>query len=224
MRYWPVLTQMSAQILFVSGIAGQGTETKSAPAGYPVHQKIENGAIAADYLVRTVFGKGQTYYTDDYLVIEVAIFPDEGREMEVLASNFTLRLNGKREVLFSRPPAMVAASMKYPDYHHPRGLVVAAGPIIVGRPGRVERFPGDPRPQQDRLPGQPRVETKPSGVPPAEIPTAEEVVTGTALKEGAADHSLSGYLYFPYRGKLKSVKSVELLVRNGSDTAVLRLR
>lgn len=48
----------------------------------------------------------------------------------------------------------------------------------------------------------------------------EELVVQTALPEGSRRGPVSGYLYFAYKGKTASIKTLELLY----EDAVLRLR
>ena len=49
---------------------------------------------------------------------------------------------------------------------------------------------------------------------------ADVLVIETALVEGPHHSAISGFLYFPFRGKIGSIKSLELLYRD----AVLKLR
>jgi hypothetical protein len=89
----------------------------------------------------------------------------------------------------------------------------------------VERFPGDRRPTQDRLPAPPRTDTNPTGVQQEEQLPISEVIPRIALPEGAIRTPTSGYLFFPYRGKLKALKSVELVVAvREAPPVILRLQ
>ena len=45
---------------------------------------------------------------------------------------------------------------------------------------------------------------------PEIAPKPEEIVPDLALQGEAIDHPVAGYLYFPYAGKLKALKSIEL--------------
>jgi hypothetical protein len=48
-------------------------------------------------------------------VVEVAFYPDAGSTYRVDTSKFSLRLNGKKEVLFPESPRTVTYTLKYPD-------------------------------------------------------------------------------------------------------------
>jgi hypothetical protein len=206
---------------------GQGTAARQNAAGYPVHSKAGGIGIGAEYMVHS-FGGDQAdrmLLAEDFLVVEVALYPERGSQIEVNARKFTLRLNHRKDVLFPQSPGMVAASIKYPDWRRKPQLTAAGGigdrGIIVGHPPAVARFPGDRR--ADRLPAPPRTDSVDK---PAETVTADpaELVQKVALPEGPAKHPVSGYLFFPYGGKLKSLKSVELVVDLGSEPLVLRLK
>ena len=91
--------------------------------------------------------------------------------------------------------------------------------MILGRPVPVERFPGDPTARRRLPPRAPEPEDR-SGAEKTPEPKAEEVVVETALPEGTQRLPVSGYLYFAYKGK---VKSVELIYDGPEGHAALRL-
>ena len=204
-----------------------GTEPKAVAAEYPAHGMAGNVAIGAEYLVRSFSGRSQTFFARDHLVVEVAVFPASGEGTPVSLGQFTLRIN-KKELIAAQGPEFVAAGFKYPDWEiRPRleGMAGAGnGGVIVGRPEPQERFPGDPTPGRTRLPPRPRApdpdHTGAEAQPPAR---AEDVVIESALPDGEFAAPVSGYLYFPYKGKTKSIRSVDLLYHGTSHTLTLRL-
>lgn len=204
-------------------LQAQGTEPKAAPGDYPARATLDKLAIGAEYLVHSFFGHGQTFFTSDYLVVEVALFPARDETLTVSQGQFTLRINGKKQPILPQAPGFVAASLKYPDWVRRPTLEAAAGTgnagVILGRPERVERFPGDPRPRQTRLPQPPRT-PEAEKEPPV---SADQVVSETALPEREARGPISGYLYFAYKGKTKSIRSLELIYAGPAGTAVLKL-
>jgi hypothetical protein len=217
--------QMAALWLLLAATAcAQGTTPKLKPEDYPVHVRLGELGIAADYLVHSIPGFGRTYVAEAYLVVEVAMFPARGQTAEVKAGGFAMRLNGKKERLSPQAPEFVAASLKYPDWTSGpsatvRGDVGNTG-VILGRPAPTERFPGDPSGR--RLPNPPRApdaENR-SGQDAAPAVTAPEAVLSSALPEGPTRFPVSGCLYFAFKGKLKSIKSLELLY----GEAALKLR
>src|SRR5207244_3227002 len=118
----------------------------------------------------------------------------------------------------------VAASIKYPDWEARPRLEADGGvggyDVILGRPAPSERFPGDPRPRQSRLPPRPRVpdQTSPTGEAKPPDEPIEKIVQRLAFPEGVPTQPVSGYIFFPFRGKTKSIRSLELLYQSNDGT------
>jgi hypothetical protein len=207
-----------------------GSEPKPKATEYPAHAELGDISIGCDYLVRSFFGEGHTYALENYLVVEVAVYPRKGSRAMVNAGNFTLRLNGKKDIRLPQTPGMVAASLKYPDWDHPVSAEATAGAggadVIVGRPQTRERFPGDPFPRRKRLPDPPRAPApeNPSGMERQPEMAPHEIVVRDALPEGETSQTVCGFLYFSHRGSTKKIRSVELLYDGLYGSATLRLR
>jgi hypothetical protein len=205
-----------------------GSEPKAKAADYPVHAAAGTLEIGAEYMVHSFSGRGQTFVTGKYLVVEVALFP-HGKTIGLQQSFFSLRLNGKKQTIAPQAPGFVAASLKYPDWDNQRRLEGYGGMgdtgVILGRPAPAERFPGDPN-ARSRLPNPPRAPEpdQRSGIDKPDQPTADQVALETALPEGSFKTPASGFLYFPYSGKTKSIKSLELRYAGPEGGATLRLR
>jgi len=215
MRALPALA-----LVIASCLCGQ-TEHKDKATDYPVHAVAGKVAIGAEYLIRSIPAGNQTFMTPDYLVVEVAVYPAFAQPVTIDGNTFTLRLN-ERKLLSSISPGFVAASLKYPDWEQHRTTEVSAGVgdanVTLGRPPAVGRFPGDPTARRPRPPRAPGTDEQ-NGVEREEPESAEQVINRTALVEGLASHPVSGFLYFPFKGKIKSLKSVELIYKN-EDTSV----
>jgi hypothetical protein len=208
-------------------MSAQGTAPRKTSGDYPVHMATPGLEIGAEYMVHS-FGATQAdqmLVADDFLVVEVALYPARGSQIEVDTRKFTLRLNNKKEALFAQSAGMVAASMKYPDWQRKPQLTAGGGigdaGVILGQPPPVARFPGDRRAERLPAPPQPGSSDKQAESVPAD---PAELVQKVALPDGHSRHPVSGYLFFPYRGKLKSLKSVELIADVGSEPLVLRLK
>ncbi len=199
------------------------------PNEYAASAKLDDLTLAADYLVRSFGGDGAMYFARDYLVVEVAVLPKKGGGPEISPGHFFLRINGKKPELTAQPANFVAAALKYPDWEQRPELVAQGGvgdrTVIVGRQPQTERFPGDQRPQQQRLPRPPRapdaadrsgVERQPA-VPP------EEFALQQALNAGIVKGPVAGYLYFHWRGNPKKIRKVDLLYKGPAGEATLNL-
>lgn len=204
--------------------AGETTRTADE---YPAKMQVGRVTIAAENLGPSVPTPSGGIFTQEYLTIEVAIFGAvKGQRETFNHQQFALRINGSKVPLRPDSPGTVAASLKYPDWERRSRLEASAGAgdggIILGRPRAVERFPGDRRPAEQRGSGVPlpRVDNPNSRKP--ETATVDELVQNAALPEGDAALPVTGCLYFAFKGKLKSIKKLELLYEGPLGESSLR--
>jgi hypothetical protein len=228
-------------VLTAAGLAGQarepviispppvpgGSEPRANAADYPAHSQAGKLAIGAEYTVHSFSGSGHTFVAEKYLVVEVALYPPPGVEVLVAESRFGLRVNGKKRPLEAQSAFFVAASLKYPDWEQSRSVEGWGGSgdtgVILGRPAPTERWPGDPR---GRIPRPPPRAPKPedrSGIEHTPEKTADQVAVEAALPEGPTRRPVSGFLYFPYSGKTKGIKTLELLYLGPEGETALKL-
>jgi hypothetical protein len=184
-------------------------EVKNAPSDYPVRGSAADFSFGAEYMADSFSAEGQSFTVEDHLIVEIGVFPKG--EANVDLRRFTLRVNGKA-LLLTQTPGMVAASLKYPDWNSKPVVTAGAGPVILGRPPAVERFPGDRRDQR-RIPGQVAEDRGPK----TDYGT---LVNNAAVPEGKRNKPVAGLIYFPYSKKLKTIRTLELLV----DDIVVQLR
>ena len=191
-------------------------DARSSPVEYPAQAARSELRVGVENMVQSFLADNQSVTIDDYLLIEIGVFPE--REAKVDLRRFILRINGKT-LLHAQTPGMVAASVKYPDWRmrptFEGGATREDGRgIIVGRDPRVGRWPGDPR----QTPTPPE---RTSPVEPDKQPIDySHLINRSSLPEGKFNKPVAGFLYFPYDGKLKSIRTVDLLI----DDEVLKLR
>jgi hypothetical protein len=178
-------------------------------------------------MVHSFTARKHTFVARDYLVVEVALYAPPAKRIEVSQGQFVLAVNGRKQTLRPQAPSVVAASLKYPDWEPRPSLEVGAGVgnagVTLGRPQPVERVPGDRRPPQTRTPQPPQAPQQDHGVEREPAPNADEVVDEIALPEGDIKAPVSGYLYFPYKGKVTAIHSLELLYTGPTGEATLKL-
>ncbi len=213
--------------LFAALLAGgvlsaqTGTTPKASEQDYPVHAKLDRMSIGVEYLIHSFSSGRDMFIAKDFLVVEVALFPAKGETVLVNSGEFNLRVNGRKEAIAPQGGEFVAAALEHPEDGHGVHPMVGLGPVVLGAPNSGPRFPGDPSapPAQDpqRAPGTARPAQDKSPL------TAEEVVVQAALPEGPAPKPTSGFLYFPYRGKLSRVHSLELIFSGPEGAARLPL-
>jgi hypothetical protein len=200
-----------ALLLLAAAVAmGQGTDPKPKAEDYDLHAETSKGAIGSEYMVHSFSGQGQTYIAKDYLTVEVALYPPKGETIQVHAFDFSLRINGKT-TLQPVSPSVVAAALQHPDWQQQGPHVEAGGGVgntgvILGRP-TSSRLPGEQPPQ--RLP-HPTDPGNRDGIDAGPRVTAQELVVQTALPEDPHRGPISGYIYFPYKGKPSAIKSLDL--------------
>jgi hypothetical protein len=194
----------------------QGTEPKPKAEDYDLHVAAGEVTLGAEYMVRSFTNGRQTFLIDDYLVVEIALYPPKGTPAASRASDFSLRVNGKRPIA-SAPPSMAAASLRRVQWKqqgpHAEGSVGVGGVDVgVGQP--TQRYPdGQPVPTR-RPPRAP--DDAPGGIEREPPVKADELIVETALPEGEFKGPVSGFVYFPFPGKTSSVKTVELLFRDNA--------
>ena len=201
---------------------GQGTEPKPKAEDYDVHARSKQIALGAEFMVHSFSGEGQTFIAEDYLVVEVALYPPKGETVTVNTGAFALRVNGKKPPLVAQTPTMVAYSLNRPEWNQRPRMEAEGGygntGVILGRPV-PSQVPGG---QQRRLPMPPRAPAPdaPGGIDRPEPVRPEELLVRTALSDGEFRGPVSGFLYFAYRGKPSGIKTLDLLY----EDAVLKLR
>jgi hypothetical protein len=188
---------------------------------YPAHVKLPSMEIGAEYLLNSIpLAKGM-YIAKDHLVLEVAIFPSTEAGVNVSSSQFTLRVNNKT-ILYPDSPGAVASSLKYPDWQTRPTMTAEAGvgdgTVVLGAPPPVARFPGDRR--ADRPPSVPRVPAPPdpTGAPKAVDQPIETQIAIAALPQGQLQEPVKGFLFFPFSGKTKSIRSLALIYDGGESS------
>lgn len=202
--------------LILAAALAAGAQESAPEAAYQARAEAGPLTVAANFHYRGFARAGRSYFLEKHLAVEVGLFGAKGARLALTASQFSLRINGK-QVIASVPAGLVAYSMKWRWVD--RGVTAQAGPVVIGGPGAEPRFPGD-RPQLPwpRVPGPER-----TGEPPPEE-TLGEALAAAALPEGDVLLPVSGYLYFPYEKKTKSLKSVELQYFSPGGPVTLRLK
>ena len=211
-------------VMLAAGVLWADTVTRALPAEYPVQAVLPHATVAAEYGSRAISQPNDSYHVGDYLVVEVAFFPEKGAPMPLASGEFRLRLNQATRELSAQSPGLVAGAIRNPGWEQYRGVQasggVGPGGVVIGGPPTVERFPGDP---QARRPTQPKAPDQAAGKPSG-TQSAAEAVEKYALADGPVVTSRSGLLYFRWEGKVKDLKAIYLIYDGAAGKAVLKLR
>lgn len=191
---------------------------------YPFHGGLRDYELGAEYMGRSFFVEDKAYDGGDFIAVEIGVYPRKGIEPKIMASQFALRFNGKKELIYAQSAGSVAVSMRLQPWDSTRrGVVIGAGPVIIGAPQRGPRFPGDrestqpaprPVPEPDH---QANVEREPP-------PDYADLVNRAAFVEGPLPKPARGYLFFPYAGKLTKLKKIELVVVDENNRGSLAIK
>jgi hypothetical protein len=206
--------------MLVVARAENGVTPKPKAEDYPVQIQAPGMALGAEYLLFTIANAQQSFVVQDHLVIEVAVYPAKGQRVKVTKGMFTLRLNGKNE-LPAEEPEVVASDLRYPEWRQSRAISLGAGPITLGGPS-ARRLPGQTRdPQSKPRPGTTEVTQidGPDGVPLS----GPDAAIKWAFPDGEFGGPVSGFVYFPYRGKAKKITAAELIFHGADKPIVLKL-
>jgi hypothetical protein len=201
-------------LVVLSPLLADDAPPRSKAADYPVQASLPGMEIAAEYLLHSIpIGKGY-YFAKDYLVVDVGVFPSSREPVKILSGQFTLRINHGKSDLSPESAGTVAASIKYPDWEQHSNVTAGAGPVIIGDPPTVGRFPGDRRQSPTVIPPVPE-EQEPGGIEKEAPKTVDQLIAAAALPEGPTAKPANGCLFFRFRGKTKSIHSLELVYDAG---------
>ena len=213
-----------------------GIPVRPAPADYATRNVVEGITVAASVVppdqLRKLFSKDLSH--EGYVVIEVAVYPAPGKELDLTPDEFTLRVGENGAFLPSQTPAQIAAGDKksrppsttppqLPDNVHVYQTATigyeSRGNGQYGRQGGVYTgtsttvgvgnapYPPGPYPDPRYPPGDPR-NYPPGGYPPSQPPTPRGAKPDwTALKTELESKELpSGRISAPVAGYLYFLK------------------
>ncbi len=171
-------------------VEGQGIPARATPADYQQHMKVGAVTIAAEFIGHFVPTSDGTLTTEEYVQVEVAFFGGPNARLNLSPDNFSIRINGKKP-LPSQPYGMVVGNLKDPDWAPPASAAKSKTSIN----GSGDADSGPP--------------------PPVHIPievqrSMAQRTERAALAEGDRALPQGGLLFFPYHGKGKDIRSVEL--------------
>ncbi len=201
-------------LIAVLPLYAQSGPPRAKASDYPAHVSLPGMEIGAEYLDHSIPSEKGFYIAKEYLVVDVGVFSSTREGIDIKSGQFSLRINDGKRVLVPVSPGTVAGALKYPDWENQRSASAQAGPVIYGTPSAEGRFPGDPgapppipRPVEDPL--------DPSGIG-KQIPTSiDESIAAVALSEGPSNRTAKGCLFFRFAGKMKSIRSLDLVYDGG---------
>lgn len=185
-----------------------GVPPRAAATEYQAQAKAGVYSIGAEFMQHSVPTPDGTYNTEDYVVIEAGFFGPPDAKLRISWSDFSLRINNKKEPIPSEPNEKVLHSLKDPEWQPPdAGKNKSATSINTGGQGANSNEPPAPvhMPFELQHPMEQRVHK-------ASMPEGERVLPQ------------AGLLFFPYRGKPQNIRSLELIYNGPAGKATLTLQ
>jgi len=189
----------------------KGMPPRAAPSEYQAQTQAGVLTIAAEFMGHAVPTPEQTVAADDYVVIDTGLFGPPGARTTLARGDFSLRINGKKNVLPSEPYELVFKSLKDPQWQPPvteESKSKGGSGITTGNNGGAGNQPP---------PAPPKM--------PFELRRAmEQHVQRAAMQEGDRPLPQAGLLFFSYRGKTEGIRSIELIYSGAAGSATLALQ
>jgi hypothetical protein len=186
----------------------KGLPPRASPSEYQAQAKAGVVTIAAEFAGHSVPKLEGPLNTEDFVVVETAFFGPAGAKLVLSTSDFTLKINGKKGKLESVPFGMVTSSLKDPEWQPPEQK-------DAEKPSKSGLSAG----------GQGGDTTPPVVHVPLELRRAmAQYLQKASLPEGDRPLPLAGLIYFRYSGRVKSIRSIELIYSGPAGEASLELQ
>lgn len=187
----------------------KGMPPRVAPTEYQAHGTAGDFTIAADFDEHSVPTPDGTFTSEDYVVVEAALFGPAGAKINLKLEDFSLHINDKKAPLPSQAYALLFHSLSDPEWIPPKQPDDEKSKTAINTGGRGG--------QNDDKPLPPKM--------PRELRRAmEQKVLKVVMPEGERPAPVAGLLFFYYRGKSKNIKSMELIYNGAAGTATIPLQ
>jgi hypothetical protein len=188
----------------------KGMPPRVAPTEYQVHAQAGTITVAAEFLGHSVPTLEGTYNAEDYVVVEAGLFGPPEARTKLTTGDFSLRINGKKVALPSQPYELVFKSLKDPEWEPSSKDQKSKTSMSTGG-GGGPNDPGSGPPPPPKMPIEMRR-------------AMEQRVQKVSMLEGERPLPQAGLLFFEYRGKTQSIRSLELIYSGAGGNATLALQ
>jgi len=186
----------------------KGMPPRATPAEYQTQAQAGTVTIAAEFKGHSVPTMQGPLSTEDYVVVETALFGQPEARIKLSADDFSLRINGKKAPLTSQPYGLVVGSVKDPEWEPP---------VPVEKKSKTGLSGGGKGDQGDSTPAPVKI--------PIEVQRAmAQRVQKASLPEGDRALPLAGLLFFQFRGKPQSIHSLDLIYTGPAGKVTLPLQ
>ena len=204
--YVKLITEMRNPSIFIVGILAlalclcaqkqntppEGIAPRATPTDYQFHAQADKLTVAAEFTGHSVGTPEGTLTTEDYVVIETAVYGPPGARTKLSAGDFSLRVNGKKPVT-GQPYGLVANTLRDLELE-PTASEQKSKTSTTGSGGQSD-FGSKPEPYR---------------VPDALRHDWRQRLQKASLPEGDRALPQAGLIYFLYHGKTEKIQSIEL--------------
>lgn len=178
---------------------------RAAASEYQAQAKAGAVTIGAEFMGHAVPTPDAIYNDEEYVVVETGVFGPPDTRLQLSWSDFSLRINGKKEPLPSQATELVLKSLKDPQWEPPAAAEKSKTSLNTG--GQNNNEPPAPvhMPFELRHPMEQRVQK-------------------ASLHEGNRVLPQAGLLFFQYRSKTQNIHSLELIYNGPAGKATLALQ
>ncbi len=186
----------------------KGMPPRAAPTDYQAQAQAGPVTIAAEFMGHSVPTPEGTYTTDDFVVVEVALFGAAQARATLSIGDFSLRINGRKTATSSQPFDLVSKSLKDPEWEPPSKTESKSKTSFGGGGGGSD---GGPPPAPAHMPMELRR-------------AMEQRVRRVSMLEGDRALPQAGMLFFDYRGKTQGIRTLELIYSGPAGNATVALQ
>jgi hypothetical protein len=184
-----------------------GLPPRAAPTDYQAQGKAGEITIGAEFAGHSVPTPEGPLSTEDFIVVEAGFFGPQGAKLQIADGDFSLRINGNKKVTPSEPYGLVVDNVKDPEWVPPEAPKQSKT-SFGGASGGGGAADGPPTPPKVPFDVQRKLSFR---VKRASMPVGDRT-----LPE-------AGLLYFKYRGKEKSIRSMELIYSGAAGPVTITL-
>ncbi len=185
----------------------QGIAPRATPADYQAQTTVGAYTLAAEFTGHSISTAEGVLTTDQYVVVEAALFGSPDAKLQLSLNDFGLRINGKKQPAPSASFMSVVESVQDPEWAPP--AAPKESKTSFGSKGSRSADNGPPAPVK---------------VPIEVQRSIAQRVKKLSMPEGERTLPRAGLLYFQFSGKAKNIHSVELVYSGPAGNATLELR
>ena len=182
---------------------------RAAPGDYQGQAKVGPVTLAAEFTGHGIPSPQGVLISEEFVAVEAAFFGASDARVTIAATDFSLRINGKKNLLPSQPFGLVGKEVKDPEWVPPEPAEKKSKTGIGGAGGGQDQ--GAPPPGPPKVPIELRRDW-------------QQRIQRAAISEGDRALPQAGLLFFQHRGKIDNIRSVELVYAGPDGPVTVTLK